>query len=303
MVTPKTDGLRFLLLLTVTPEDGRPVALMIGRDMQMYEVQVWGTESLFLEGTLLDGELAWCAGVDARMKYFAFDAIAIAGKRVGTQPLPNRLLALRNLLELSPTHRQWLSRYASDTDESLLQFIVEENKVVCTPNNLFDLSFTPKHMVSAASWGGVRGGVQWGETADARNFDGLIFTPKNKPVYIGTHRELFKWKPPVHCTVDVEVRDGRALARGEDGTATHLAMLEGLPVRLMVSDTGSSLDDGVYECHMKHTDAEIQLHPARQRTDKNRANTEQTVRSVFGCLQDDISEDELMTWFGPPSAS
>lgn len=298
MVTPKTDGVRYLLLLTVTPEDARPVAVMIGRDMEMYEVQVWGTEDLFTTGTLLDGELALCKGAEPRAKYFAFDAMAVAGEKLVMRPLCDRLCALRALLELSPTHRQWLARYTSESDDTLLQFIVEEKKVVCTPNNLMDLSLCPKHMVTAQVWARDQGAVQWGETTDARDFDGLVFTPVNTPVYLGTHRKMFKWKPAKHCTVDVEVRAGAVRVRGEQGEAVALDTCCDRPVRIAIDESAGGLDDGVYECRMELAERGIALHPVRQRTDKDRANNIHTVQSVLGCLTDDITEPELMRWFG-----
>ena len=223
--------------------------------------------------------------------------MAVAGEKLVRRPLCDRLYALRALLELSPTHRQWLARYATESDDSLLQFIVEEKKVVCTPNNLMDLSLCPKHMVKAQLWAKDKGAVQWGETTDARDFDGLIFTPLTTPVYLGTHRTMFKWKPAKHCTVDVEVREGRGHVRGEQGEIIALDTCCNHPVRIAIGDSAGCLDDGVYECRMELAADEIFLRPVRQRTDKDRANTLHTVQSVLGCLHDNITEPELMQWF------
>ena len=82
LLTPKVDGWQLLLL--TTREDGRPVAVMISREMEMYEIEV-GFEAHFEGGTLMDGELAWSYKDDQSapaMEYFVFDCMRMAGRRL-----------------------------------------------------------------------------------------------------------------------------------------------------------------------------------------------------------------------------
>ena len=298
MVTLKTDGVRYLLLLT-TNKDDKPVAIMIGRDMAMYEVQVWGMYDMFSRGTLIDGELAWCAGEPPVMKFFAFDVMAVAGQSTVSLRLEERLTVLRDCLELSPTHEDWIRRYASNGDDDLLQFIVEESKVVCTPNNMYHLKLVPKHMIAACEWGSARGKCSWGETADATTSDGLMFTPTRLPVYIGTHRTLLKWKPRSECTVDIEVREGQPYGRDDtSGASCILREIGGEAVR-MAAPAGTAVDNGVYECSIKHEGDAIVLVPRKLRQDKTRGNSTETIRSVHACVVENVEEHQLHAWCTP----
>lgn len=38
--------------------------------------------------------------------------------------------------------------------------------------------------------------------------DGLVFTPVNEPIRMGTHETMFKWKPRERITIDFELRNG-----------------------------------------------------------------------------------------------
>lgn len=41
--------------------------------------------------------------------------------------------------------------------------------------------------------------------------DGIILTPVNEPIRMGTHETLFKWKPRSRITVDFQIRNGKEL--------------------------------------------------------------------------------------------
>jgi len=41
-----------------------------------------------------------------------------------------------------------------------------------------------------------------------QEMDGLIFTPINEPIRIGTHETMFKWKPRNKNTIDFLVKKG-----------------------------------------------------------------------------------------------
>jgi hypothetical protein len=45
--------------------------------------------------------------------------------------------------------------------------------------------------------------------------DGVIFTPVNEPVRMGTHRTLFKWKPRERITIDFYLKNGNFYIQSE----------------------------------------------------------------------------------------
>ena len=64
MISLKTDGIRYLLILTTKPNSIEPIALMIDRAFNMHEVEIWANEEFFYNGCLFDGELVRnCVGL------------------------------------------------------------------------------------------------------------------------------------------------------------------------------------------------------------------------------------------------
>jgi hypothetical protein len=291
LVTLKTDGVRFLLLLTRLKATGRDVAVMIGRDMSMWEIQVWAPSTFFERGTLLDGELAWCQGQEQRLRYFAFDAMCVEGARVGRKPLVERLQALRQCLYITSAHRAWVDRYIATEDEQLLSFITEENKIVPTPNNVFGLSLQPKHMLQASVLASPEE-PQWEDGAIMGHVDGLVFTPRSPPVYVGTHRTMFKWKPTEHQTIDFQIR-AASLWLDVDGAVTPVEKLCGLACHL----TESAIDDGVYECQLSlDPGGGLLVTPRRLRADKQRPNARATAEGVVQAIEESIGRSDLAAW-------
>ena len=41
--------------------------------------------------------------------------------------------------------------------------------------------------------------------------DGLVFTPVEEPIRMGTHETMFKWKPRERITIDFQLKNGRDL--------------------------------------------------------------------------------------------
>ena len=287
LVVPKTDGIRYLLLLTMTTHGAH--AVMIGRDMCMYEIEVWAPLSFFESGTLLDGELAWTR--EGTMSYFAFDAMAIEGRRLSRQPLVERLHAVRQALELTSRHHEALAQHAETTDDADLAFVVEEKKVVATTSNSYGLCLIPKGMLSAEDWAE---GEQWSAWSDcqATASDGLVFTPMHLPVYLNTHRAMFKWKPRDQLTVDFLCRANRVHLVDEHGEVVPVRSIEGLPLVFAEPE----IDDGVFECRLAVSDAEVRATPDRRRPDKLRPNTVATAAAAVRSVRDYVDERALRAW-------
>ena len=296
LLTPKVDGVRQLLLLT-RREDGRPVAVMISREMEMYEIEVWASEAHFDDGTLLDGELAWSCKDDQSaltMEYYAFDCMCMAGRRLRDETLLVRLGAVTDAVTLLPMHDDRIARFSRERDAELLDFIAEDGRIVCTPDNRYGLRLRTKPMLRASEWArrlSTYGeAAAWGEDSGAA-YDGIIFTPIQCPVYVGSHLTLYKWKPVGSITVDVAVRDG-ALYLRSDEREVRVESVGGYTLRLGIGD----IDDGVFECTLETVGHGFTLFPQRRREDKRSPNKVQTVESTIECAIDAVSMDELRDW-------
>ena len=295
LVTPKTDGVRYLLALT-TNSDGLPVAVMIGRDMRMFEVELWAPDTFFHKGCLIDGELAWDTGSHGVgvLVYCAFDCMMMGGTRYRDEPLVDRMVALNDALLLSDTQREWVEVYKITGDADKLQFIPEEGKIVATPQNSHMLTLRPKAMERLGTWASRISGADRGAwTSDERiDTDGLVFTPMALPVYVNTHRELFKWKPVEMMTVDVEIERGRARGVDDTGSVCEIDTLCGRNVSL-VSD---EIDDGIFECSIALTPVSITLTPARRRKDKHAPNSIKTIEATVEGKAHSVTIAEVVAW-------
>lgn len=185
VVAYKTDGVRYMLMLTLRP-DGAPIALMIDRALIMYEIEVWGNEEFFSEGTLLDGELTWDSLEERSLVYLVFDIITAAGERYVHRPFADRLQVIHNTI-----FRTWTSNI--DT----YQCIGEENRIVCRQVSPVPIQFLPKHIVHAANVDDL-----WRRRGESPyRMDGLLFTRKDAKVASGSSLTMLKWK--MDATVDL----------------------------------------------------------------------------------------------------
>lgn len=198
VVAEKTDGVRYLMLLTCYPKaiGGQPVALMINRKYDIYEIRVIAQENYF-QGSLFDGELVWeyTNGPynPPRQMYLIFDLIACRNTTYVQEPFIKRFSIINDVfdipekIDVAYNPGQWLE---------IAQKYARLKKIVCEGNQ-YCLMFRPKPFHHANQLD-----VLWRTRCQLRHkSDGLIFTPIQTPVLIGTHTTLFKWK--MHNTVEV----------------------------------------------------------------------------------------------------
>lgn len=105
--------------------------------------------------------------------------------------------------------------------------------------------------------------------------DGVIFTPVNEPVRMGTHRTLFKWKPRERITIDFLLRNGNLCIQHES--------------KLLGVQKSSEKEEGIYECSFDGT-AWI---PILKRTDKSHPNNKRTYERTLVNIQENIQFCEL----------
>ena len=298
LVTPKIDGLRYLLMLTMSPSE-ECMAIMIGRDMAMYEVQAWAPHSFFVQGVLVDGELAWARG-ETRMTYHVFDAMCVEGTNVCRKNLLDRLQVIHTTFSMCDNHINSIERYICTRDDTHLAFVSEECKVVATENNNWGLTFYPKQMSSVSEWSRkVHGrGQPWSIDSEC---DGIVLTPLKTPVYVGTHRSMFKWKPIECQTVDILFRSNTLYLTDSQGDVQPATEIDGYALVCR----HNALDDAVYECQVtvQEVDHTLSVEPKRRRRDKQVPNNIATACGVVNSIIDNITEANLLEWADTPLRS
>lgn len=107
--------------------------------------------------------------------------------------------------------------------------------------------------------------------------DGVIFTPVNEPVRMGTHRTLFKWKPFEKITIDFLIRKGQFLVQ-RDGK-----------LHAIQHDPNFEGSEGIYECDF---DGES-WNPIKMRTDKSHPNNMRTYDRTLINIRENIKFCDL----------
>lgn len=213
--TYKSDGVNYYLLLTRARVPGtqsmRPLAVMINRAEQLYEVQVLCDEAFF-DGTLIIGELVTLnhASSTPQLVFQIYDAVCLAGDgQVRHMDFQTRLALLYDVvaqtgLDMIPRLRETEgaehgTAKAHDTcfplaatDESVRLFASMGKIVVLTLPLIVKEFFLKQEAEMIERYRQVRLPVET---------DGLIFVPIHSPIQVGRQYDLFKWKT---ChTIDV----------------------------------------------------------------------------------------------------
>lgn len=273
LVAHKSDGVRYLLFLTLRPgstED--PVALMVDRAQNMYEVDVLAPEEHFLQGTLLEGELVWCQPDQNEMIFLVFDALFVAGTSYVNRPFSERLEAASRLTrwseELARLPPEDLEARVQETES--LALVHFEPRLVMKPKRFVDLKHTMR---------------VWDERGDATHrIDGLILQRADAPYVYGTSGDaIFKWKD--QSSIDLAGRASKIRAADAPLGDTLL----GRRIEVLSSRIEAATDDDILEYHIEVTDDAIRLFPMRVRPDKTVANgmrvVEATIRDVVEAVQ------------------
>ena len=111
--------------------------------------------------------------------------------------------------------------------------------------------------------------------------DGIVFTPVNEPIRMGTHETLFKWKPRQLNTVDFLVK------RGKDLYIQHRHELFKV-AELHISQRPFK-EDTILECEY----GELGWTPVKERTDKTYPNNRRTFDRTIINLRENIQLEEF----------
>jgi hypothetical protein len=113
----------------------------------------------------------------------------------------------------------------------------------------------------------------------SENTDGIVFTPVNEPIRMGTHETLFKWKPRHLNTVDF-------LVHGK-----HLCIQERGQLIKVCESRVPCKDGSIVECEYR----ELGWTPVKERLDKTYPNNRRTYDRTIVNLRENIQLEEFYT--------
>lgn len=216
------------------------------------------------DGTILDGELY----EDTLMVY---DAVWVNGESVWNLNLMKRLEAARGIMKSIIYMKSDQYRLKCKTFHQMREF----------------RKFMDEYLPT----------VQ-------QKIDGLVFTPVNEPIRIGTHETMFKWKPQEKNTVDF-------LMKWEPSRETP-GFKPGTPAwRLYVQEKGKLFfeseipfnrmedepwfeDGAIVECKYITWEEPMWWRPLKRRTDKNYPNNRRTFYRTIVNIKENIQMKEFL---------
>jgi hypothetical protein len=244
--------------------DGKRKCLFVNRAFHMFEVPINLNKSAY-DGTILDGELY---GGNTLMVY---DAVLVAGKSVWDKTLTERLEASRSLMKNIIYMKSDKYRLKCKTFHHMRDF------------ETFMDDYLPK--------------VE-------QKIDGLVFTPVNEPVRIGTHETMFKWKPLEKNTVDF-------LMKKEPSRETPGFRPGPLAWRLYIQEKGKMYfeseiplniiadepwfeDGAIVECMYMTWEEPMWWKPLKRRRDKTHPNNRRTFYRTIVNIKENIKMKEFL---------
>jgi hypothetical protein len=260
-VSPKSDGVRYLMLLVASGTQRH--ALMIDRGYSIYGVEMSFAESAYArEGSLLDGELV--QAMDGSWRYLVFDCVSVEGKS---------LYEVRKYLERLDAARFIVDRlYQRNINDPFLIEVKRFYPLRNLPKLLNDLPHLD------------------------HPYDGLLFTPLQESVRTGKQNSLLKWKPARGHTIDaaavlegdlvhLQLQDGR--------NRVDWAVLQGAPAaECRALGLGPHNQGVIVECaHDPQTDGWRVL---RLRNDKAEPNALYTASRTLQNIEENIVVEELL---------
>jgi len=195
--------------------------------------------------TLLDGELVKTKV--GKMLFVIHDAVRVKGETLTSQPLNYRLDAARKAVK----------------------------GIIKTAQAPFEIRVKTMYV-----WGSEQ--LPALDTYEYET-DGLVLTPINEPIRMGTHETMFKWKPKERITIDFELRNGYELWVQDRGVPYKEADLH-------TRNQRPDLPDGtIVECGY----GDLGFFVEKVRTDKTHANNRRTYFRTMVNLREDIKVVEL----------
>lgn len=206
-------------------------------------------------GTLIDGEL-----VDNKL--MVYDAVYVSGEDLKPQPFLDRLEKVENFIKN-------ITKLAKDIIVVKLKRFVPLQEL-----KDFQLNVVPTLPYKT---------------------DGLVFTPVNDPIRLGTHENMFKWKPRDENTIDFQVKwkqNGTAGLYIQD-RGTLFFETEITPDKFEDSFIGWLEEDAIVECRYMLDECPMWWKPVGIRKDKTYPNSRRTYFRTLVNIKEDIHWEEF----------
>jgi hypothetical protein len=134
--------------------------------------------------------------------------------------------------------------------------------------------------------------------------DGLVFTPINDPIRIGTHETMFKWKPQIKNTVDFMMkweptRETPGYTPGPPRWRLYVQergklMFESEIPHDKVEDHSWFEDGAIVECMYMGWDEPMWWKPLKRRYDKTHPNNRRTFYRTIVNIKENIKMKEFL---------
>lgn len=308
--TLKADGERYVLVMLMIGEE--PVAVMVSRRLECYEVPLFGQLKHFMPdraregnamaGTVLDGELV--AREDGLL-YLVFDAVVIEGRYLRDDELTCRMQHVYSHFELYnlPTNA------TTDEVEAVAR---DQDKIVPRANDC-------RLKVQAKRWWTVDQVDRMWQHRDQLGcgVDGIVFA-RRYGIVPGTDRLMFKWK--ASHTVDVCLTPDQTVLLAVAGelepagpalghqaakvrkrkrgsvAGPHISVEANPLVEVLMQNlqsTGKPMSP-VVECEMTLADNQhVHLRPVKERPDKTCPNDVVVVAGTIAAARESIGLTRL----------
>ena len=238
-VCEKTDGTRYGLICFMF--EGKKMCMLVNRALDMYLLSLNMPRTAY-KGTFLDGELVRLK--DGTWNFVVYDGVIISGEQIGGLILEDRL-GICN---------KFATGILRTTKDPVKHVYVKRFWNLDSLDDLLSHEFPY-------------------ET------DGLVFTPNQEPLRVGTHDTLFKWKPRDMNTVDFQVKGKRLFVQEKGSLVYECDIDQDFP------------DDTIVEC--KYISHLRKWEPIGIRTDKHHPNNRRTFYKTLENIREDIKVTEF----------
>ncbi|XP_076243664.1 mRNA-capping enzyme-like [Calliopsis andreniformis] len=275
MVSWKADGTRYMMLI-----QGDGEIYFIDRDNSVFQVNGLTfphprDTSRTLRDSLLDGEMVIDKDKDGKEipRYLVYDVIMYDGRDVSKLPFhPNRYQIIDKEIMGGRHRAMYEERLRKEREPFAVRLKSFWN--VERAASLLDQKFAK----------------QLGHEPD-----GLIFQPSKEPYCPGVSKEVLKWKPLSHNSVDFKLKIVTESGEGILPTKIGLLFVGGLKApfgRMKVTKQLKDLNNAIIECKFENG----QWVFMRERTDKSFPNSLSTAQSVCKSIGKPITTERLIDY-------
>ena len=228
--------------------EGKKKVIFVNRAFDMFECKLNFKKPFHKNVSIIEGEL--CGDT-----FLAFDCIVGCGDHVGS----------KNLLDRYDVLEKSLNMLVPMTTDSIKIKLKTYHPM--TNYKYFVDEYLPKV---------------------TQKTDGLIFTPVNEPLKVGTHETMFKWKPRDMNTIDFQFKKYKHLWRlyvQEKGVLVMESELPEVPDWIQEND--------IVECQYMFDDSPMWWKPLKKRPDKTFPNGRRTFYRTLVNIREDIKINDF----------